>query len=101
MKHQAGVCTAEMLCSRDLCESEIKARAGPGKDGSKRPSPFQMPWGTQCWGNVLTWDLKTDRTNHPSCSRAPDCNPLFLVWRRPPKGGVPVLLYLGQRRVRC
>lgn len=43
VKHQAGVCTAEMFCSRDLHESEIKAHAGQVRGCRTREKQQQMP----------------------------------------------------------
>lgn len=43
VKHQAGVCTAKTLCSRDLCESDTKAHAGQARGCRTTEGRQQMP----------------------------------------------------------
>lgn len=98
----AGICTVEMFCSRDLWESEVRAHVGtqtaaePGQDGSNVPVLFQMPWGpraeeTSSLGIPQQTGQITPHAHRPQTA---------VGWRRPQKGGVPVLLVLGQGRLK-
>lgn len=104
VKHQAGVCTAEMLCSRDLCESKIKAHTGQVRgcrtsEGWQQMSqPLPNALGNTALGKCPRLGSHNRQDKSPLVLMGPRLQCLIPGVEEAPKGRCPYVALFGPEK---